>query len=1079
MKNFPNTQNQIQYNKIISGVSNILYAEWNINRYVGSPTTIVDDTIPTSAATEDLQQEVKQIKAKFPIETTLTPGRGNTSAYVIAGTSYKSVPRYLDQRSRSDTSWQNNTTWLWYGDNVRYKYWVSALRANQTGALPYNVGRISHSWAAPKPSNKIRILFQNQHAFPTNWTISIDTTGGGSWHVISTNATVPASGDFVIYRDTANQPQLPGVWSTTPTRWTPTIDNHINCYGVKVTMNTVDVPYGRPGIIELSPRFEADLTGLLTSWDTTEELADRDFIAPIGSASANVGSVTLNNDTGLFNEQDTTGILYEMMDEDVEFRGYTKFGLDTIPMFSMLSDSWNTVDFDTSTVQLVDGARRLQNIECTDSIASDVTAGTALHMMFASLGLKQFNLSETVIKETPSMEKFYTKREDKAWDIITSICKSFQMSAVFDSQGFLQIFTKEASFNSAGVVDYAFNSDDLVEEASDIFSLERSDNSRFNKVVVRYNSINELSRSGGAKQTLWAAPDPWSIGAAQIVKDIIIGQNYFVIDPNALEDLIGFSGKVVIENMTTDYEWEGKQFYCKNAAPGNRYITVTKPSDMASAWERNNGEGVRFTGKVYLKSGTAFTRNFYAKNYQFRQEWDLIEYSVGSSDGVRMVTGIKHSAPDGCLKVDTTYSGGKRFNISKKAKNWNRFDRVGMKFKVTSNDSKTGIVLWPQGRMGASGYYFTVDPMSRREISRIVAAGGKGADSTGRPSPKINGFVIKNNGDRVDMAFDAAKDFRDISPLRTDDWGHLEVAVYSIPGGYDFEVFVNGQYCKTYTDTTVNLTRNEKAGMSFLGSGTTFIDRFYVINYPNDSIKSGDHDESGWVVRRQDLWTDRKASGGDASFNEYLKMVNKKKKTQVFDSDFSGRFYAVAREKRTESVRFEFPAETAKLYISNKSVSVTGFEASAFGAKFTLLNKSERSQALKGPRESHVEGALKPHSAFIHGDSFRIGDPQEIEYKKDSSIDRIGPLPLEFESDWIQDRDTANNLAKWVMDRFGENAETYTVEVFGNPLVEIADIVTVAWPDKGMFDTVKWCVVAISRGWSDGLTTSITIRRII
>jgi hypothetical protein len=267
--------------------------------------------------------------------------------------------------------------------------------------------------------------------------------------------------------------------------------------------------------------------------------------------------------------------------------------------------------------------------------------------------------------------------------------------------------------------------------------------------------------------------------------------------------------------------------------------------------------------------------------------------------------------------------------------------------------------------------------------------------------------------------------------------------------------------------------------MMFRGVGVTLVDKFYVVNYPQDEIRSKNDDSGGKIVRRKDLWTDRKHSPGDKMFEKYLKSLDKIKKTQLFENDFSGRYHGIAREKFTEKVRFDQPALEAHLVITNNAVHIVDFTPSSFGARMTLVNKSEKNQVLKGEIETKVTSAPRMQSAYIRGRSFRKAEQQEVEYKKNSLIDRLGPLPIEFESDWIQDQDTAADIAKWVQDRFGDNSEIYSVEVFGNPLLEIADVVTIEWPEKGLEGTDKWCVSRIEQSWNNGLSTTVTVRRII
>lgn len=1083
MKNFPNTRSAIESQSIIGGVTPTLHAEWNLNRYIASPTLEVNDSLPQTDDAEDLRDDSEQIAKKFPIESVVKMHRGNKSAYVIAGTKYRSVPTYENQEARSDVSWQDDTTWLWYSQRAEYKYWVSSLRAESDGSLPYNVGRILFTWPGAKPMNKLHINFQPDHAFPTSWSIYVDVTGNQTWQLIANNPTVPASGKFNLYRTTTGSPTSAGTWGSTETRLTSTADNHINCFGVRILINSVDISRGRPGIIEISPKLEADLSEYYISYDATEELSDQDFINPMGSSSANTGSVKLSNSSGIFNEQDSNGLLYNMMDEEVRFRGYWDFQGEKVPMFNMLSDSWDVTDFDSAEVSLVDDARKLQNIKCKDMIVKNVNSGVGLHMLFASLGLEQFNLNEVTAKQTPSLEFFYSKKEQKVWELITDVCKGLQMSAVFDSSGVLQVFSKERTFNTGASIDWSFTSETGGGRVPDLISAKRSENSRFNKVTVKFNSTDNFALSkhnqngpGRRNQKFWGAPDPWIIGAASVVRNITSGDNYFMIDPNKPEALPRYSGKVHIQGINNTVEYEGKGFYCRFAAPGNKYIRVNKPSEYGAALERNDGQAPKFTGKIFLKDGATFNRDFSTKDYEIRQNWDIIEFQENSSDGIRKISKVQNAPKNGVMAVKPDYKGSRRLNITKKGKNWIKYDRVGMKFRVNSPDAKAGIVVWPQGPGGGAGYYFVVNPMTNKQIKSIIKAGGSENNAISAPPPVIKGFKVKPNGHYVDMEFDTSDDWNRVPPLRTDRWAYIEVQPRDLGNNRTaFDVFINGVVCKRYFDSSEKLTKNHKAGMTFMGDGNIGVDKFYVVTHPDTGVvKSNDNH-----VSRRNLWINRKHSSAEEEFNKYLRSLEKEKKTKVFESDFSGRYYAIARERITEKVRFEEPALTSHLTMTNSGVDLVDYEHSAFGARFVLMNRTEDVQLLQGSKKTKYVSSNRDQALYINGASFRRGQDQEVEHKKDSLIDRIGELPIEFESEWIQDIDTANDLAEWIMDRFGENAEVYELEVVGNPLLEVGDVVSVEWPEKGMSNSTKWCLSSVKNSWSDGPTTSVTIRKII
>lgn len=1067
----------------VDAPKNKLHVEWNLNRFVKNPSIINN----TDALSKRQKAITDRIRTHLGPEKMLEPNRAPGSAYIVQGTNYYNST-FRHQRSRSESSWHNDTSWLLFGEDARFKYFVSPFKSNDNGNLPLNAGRIVYTWPGAKPANKIFIQFNNHSAVPSNWSIEIDV--GNGWENIATNPGINSDGQTVLWRQTTGNPNTKGTWGASPDRWQIDDDNHVNLTGIRVIVNSITRRNARLEIIELSPRLEANLSELLSSWNVTNEMADADYIAPIGTASANTGQVVLLNDTGIFDEQDEQGIFYEMFDEQVEFRLFLDYGLsEDVQMFCMYSTNWAVAGRGEATVTLADKAGIYQNIKCPDILMEEYTAGSALHFLFAMLGLPQFNMVETEPKESPVIKYFYTKREDTLWQIIQDVCRSLQLAAFFDETGQLQIYTKEAAFNPQAPTELIFYDDDRAGQLANLLSEpSRQEATRYNKVTVRYSALVQLSPSGGKLRHLWDAPDDYTLGAAQIIENIKAGDRYFRIDPGEKGDSSGsanlpnWSSRVAIEHLGLTVNTAGQIWYCENAPEGERRVLISDLSDFLRAREKNNGKAPRFSGYIKLDDDSNFNKDVYTRNYSFRQDWNIIEYTENSAAGQVINTSVHQDAYKGAMKFTTNYAGAKRLVVSRKNKDWDRFDRVGVKMRFNEDDHKAGLVIWPQGSNGQAGYYFVVSPGPKDDGDLSDGKKVK-KDDKGPSLPTLRGWRVGGAGGINPLDARVVENTKDVPNIHFKSWVYLEAEIWRVGDSWEFDIYVDGQYFKTYYDNVGNLSRNEVAGLTFLGSGSTLVDRFYVINYPPEAVRQNDKDEHGWVVRRQDLWRDRKASKGDKLFEKYLRWIENKENTEMYDYEFSGRTHAVAREKVTEKVRFELPALTARFYRSNHAVDLVNMKKSSFGAKFTIINHSEKPQLLKGDVQTRVESATRHEGCWIEGESLWTMDPQEIEYKSSDSIDRIGPLPLEFEGPWLQDHYVAKNLAKWVQDRFEVSSEVYTFDVFGNPTISVGDVVQISYPLRGFQqringDPVKWVIQSVEQRWENGLTTSVRVRRI-
>jgi hypothetical protein len=142
------------------------------------------------------------------------------------------------------------------------------------------------------------------------------------------------------------------------------------------------------------------------------------------------------------------------------------------------------------------------------------------------------------------------------------------------------------------------------------------------------------------------------------------------------------------------------------------------------------------------------------------------------------------------------------------------------------------------------------------------------------------------------------------------------------------------------------------------------------------------------------------------------------------------------------------------------------------GASFTLKNTSEQNQLIMGSHKTKVSGADHDEATFISAQVFRLQEPQKVEFEDKDSITRLGENAFEIEATWIQTRGAANDLGKFVRDRFGIQGRNYQMEIYGNPLIQLGDIVAVYWPGKKLA-SYTYLVNSVSHSFNEGLVTNI------
>ena len=132
-----------------------------------------------------------------------------------------------------------------------------------------------------------------------------------------------------------------------------------------------------------------------------------------------------------------------------------------------------------------------------------------------------------------------------------------------------------------------------------------------------------------------------------------------------------------------------------------------------------------------------------------------------------------------------------------------------------------------------------------------------------------------------------------------------------------------------------------------------------------------------------------------------------------------------------------------------------------------------------------------PHMVFIRRDSDELirttvnfnlwtheivapSDPEIIEKVVDkSNISEV----LQLDSEWIQSKEAAYKMLKIVEMGLEGFSKTVSLSIFGNPLIQVGDIITLTYSLNGI-DGQKYIVQSVAHSFSSGLSTSLKMNRI-
>jgi hypothetical protein len=1036
-----------------------LIAEWNQNRYAGIQE--VDNTPSEDTTLNDLDL--------FPISSIIKaprPGAGINKART--NESYSS-PDY--------TSAPPATRYYTVSKNNYYKYWSSYTTTNGanvfTTPLQPHVIYTADTWV-----NKLVVCVENGFSSPVSWTIEI-TLDGTSWTVVSTNPTLDSDGRAIIYR------QANGTWSTTVNR-----DNAMKIRGMRITVNSLNKPNTHFNLIELSPRLETDLSPYLISYTSDFTQSETNFITPMGKASSNTGSVELSNLTGMFNNDDPTSMYYKMIDKNIRMTldliyDLTSFGgtTETQRVFTMWTDDWSGQGADSATASLKDSSKFFQEEKAPDLFLPSISAAEVIWRICDFLGFEDYIYQAKDTSPTTHIDYFWCTKDDTAWDVFSKLAEGTQTAIWFNQYDKLMIQTRDMAYDSTRAVDWNFQATNNNGKLADIVSMEESYEFEANKVNVNYKetTIPETNTTD-YMQSVWEPDGDFvlrssSLAATMNSTDMIIrmSSNDAVVWP--------FEGVMQIEGELIKYK--GKEYsYTDKTTHSIKYVVVNSKEEQDNV-DKNMSDPLvsyknMYTGKIIItKRGYLWTTAMAHSTAPITTYYTR-RTSLGNMTTTQSY--YTHDVANSIMKLHTnsTWTLNDYYVMSHGESANPAYPYLGTRLRIPKVPGGTGAAgfAFNLGTNDA-GYYIevtTTDTLSanagyRRGFSNEVAVYARYSDGSTKR--------LGSNGG-----------LGNVHAIGTGLWYDIDVAFKTLGDGtHSINVFLNGIITERITVPVANIvTPGQRHGMYVRGNLLAEYEYIYGVqngNYSSDvdDVSNYDRIREGFTGGQWDRsavygftgkWPRKVPSAQKALYNNYL-----------FDD-----FGPFIHEVREMDVAFtKIPVSESYLYNTNDTQSYcVEYNGTPFGAKFVIVNAYRENAVLNGEDNLTLPGQTLQQKILIYGRALLIkdsatytavdGDLDTNLVKNDDQIRRAGIVEVDVDSDWIQSKAAAKALADWIITNWSGGCDQIDLEVFGNPLFVIGDLVTIDYPDKKMTAaTNKYFVVGVSNDWSDGPETKLTLRR--
>jgi hypothetical protein len=185
--------------------------------------------------------------------------------------------------------------------------------------------------------------------------------------------------------------------------------------------------------------------------------------------------------------------------------------------------------------------------------------------------------------------------------------------------------------------------------------------------------------------------------------------------------------------------------------------------------------------------------------------------------------------------------------------------------------------------------------------------------------------------------------------------------------------------------------------------------------------------------------------------------------------DFFPVQYAVSYHPGTSK---EQQAFTLKKIVTQESVAYSTPLNTGFRARMALANNSPHMVLLTNEPSEIVK--TKVNLKLWTNEIIASSEPDVLE----ALIDDANQNDVaQIDSEWIQSKFAGQKMLKIVESALDGFSTTTQLSIFGNPLIQIGDPVTLSYNLNGMVNQ-KHVVTAVSHSFSDGLSTKLTLSRI-
>lgn len=868
-------------------------------------------------------------------------------------------------------------------------------------------------------ANKIVVTIEN------GYSASQPTVAIGSLYT----GTVPASGSVTIgWNGTA--------WVVNPTSYSTT--NVPTLSSLTVSLSNV-VSYA--GIIEVSPRYVTDITSRVVGLTINKDDSIKDQILPVGMLTANSASMQISTissaDIVQFIKGDAIDVSKIMLSKNVKFTIFTNIE-DTysIQQGVFYINEFSSGDYGSYSITGLDAAKFLQETKCPELIIEDSSFQAIVWRMLDSVGFVDYDFTECT-SNILKCSYWWSDGNKTVWQAIQELCRETQTIAFFDELGKLKFVDRNSFYNKNKSVDWTFRFAADGNKKPDIISSSLKQNPSTTDVKINYN-IPTTSTLVQSSQPLWTEQAPSTLFAAPFQGNEYVGDGVRYIKypgTGIFSDIIPtrFNSYVLIDSEIIEYD--AIQF----STPDNASIDVESVGQYSELRAKYNNN-MAPTGKLRVKKrgalGTTEAIHLPGGGISVLSGWDCKKtrldsplneaysiYSIGIN--YRNTNNMSALGLSGSTNKDDLFIISKSFQYADEPIS-QIGTSVGFGLINSTNVSisqRAGMVIsW--NASARTGYIILIDTVrsaqnSSRKAEMILA---KVVNGVTVASQRVQSNIFENQFYPLDVMIERSSN---------------KNVVYAV---------INGSNIKL-VDEANPIPNTGVAGLVVGGQSTAYFDYFYNKKNEKSQMDLVNTRSVGKLIA-SGLFTKLQFQQQNSSSNfEYL--------------EFGTVLREIYNAKPTYQQAYPVLAEA-----SNPLAQVVGARLGYIKGDFFIFNTSSSSISIADSAGRTVG---------VYGITISNTGQNTFETEKDSS--RLKETTT-FDLIWVQDVDSAKSLSDFLVQQWSRSVIDIDLDVFGNPLLQVGDIVNVIHPELNLSSSTKFVIKSINHNIEYGIDTKVSLRSI-